>query len=67
MREIVYIGAGESSNYVATHFWNTQQAYFTYGEDEQSFVDHDISWREGYDRSVRVAPEFSIAGLSATL
>ncbi|KAH9915313.1 Misato segment II tubulin-like domain-containing protein [Fomitopsis serialis] len=47
MKEIIYIQAGQLANFAGTHFWNTQEAYFTYGEDEQSEIDHDVSFREG--------------------
>ncbi|KAM0471635.1 hypothetical protein ACHAPX_009292 [Trichoderma viride] len=47
MREIVTLQLGSLSNYVATHFWNTQESYFTYSEDEKSHVDHNIHWRAG--------------------
>lgn len=53
MKEIIYIQAGQLANYTGTHFWNTQEAYFTYGEDEQSEIDHDVSFREGSTLSVR--------------
>jgi hypothetical protein len=57
MREILYIQAGQLSNYIGTHFWNTQQCYFTY-EDDQSesaepLTEHDRSFREGVDSKVR--------------
>ncbi|KAI2630471.1 tubulin domain-containing protein [Xylaria nigripes] len=47
MREIITLQLGQKSNYVATHFWNTQESYFTYGEDEESPVDHDVHFRQG--------------------
>ncbi|KAL7918516.1 tubulin domain-containing protein [Trichoderma austrokoningii] len=47
MREIVTLQLGSLSNYVATHFWNTQESYFTYSEYEASYVDHNIHWRAG--------------------
>ncbi|TFK50599.1 tubulin nucleotide-binding domain-like protein [Heliocybe sulcata] len=54
MKEIIYIQAGSLANYTAQHFWNTQEAYFTYGdgdnegeEQKEPLVDHDISFREG--------------------
>ncbi|TQV92380.1 mtDNA inheritance protein Dml1 [Cordyceps javanica] len=47
MREIVTLQLGHLSNYVATHFWNTQESYFTYSDTEKSFVDHDVHWRTG--------------------
>ena len=54
MREIIYIQAGNLSNYIGTHFWNTQESYFTYGEGgEEPLVEHDISFREGLSLNVR--------------
>jgi hypothetical protein len=47
MKEIIYIQAGNISNYVGTHFWNAQQSYFTYREGEEVLVEHDVSFREG--------------------
>jgi hypothetical protein len=51
MKEILYIQAGSLANYVGTHFWNTQESYFTYGSEEDgeggSLVSTDISFREG--------------------
>ncbi|KIW66471.1 hypothetical protein PV04_05804 [Phialophora macrospora] len=47
MHEIVTLQLGQRSNYLATHFWNAQESYFTYSEREQSMVDHDIHFRAG--------------------
>lgn len=47
MKEVIYIQAGHFANYIGTHFWNTQESYFTYEEGEESEVDHDVSFREG--------------------
>lgn len=48
LRETVYLSFGASANYVATHFWNTQQAYFDYRPDAPPpLVDHDVSFRAG--------------------
>ncbi|CAK7273694.1 mtDNA inheritance, partitioning of the mitochondrial organelle [Sporothrix epigloea] len=47
MREIITLQLGRHSNYVATHFWNAQESYFTYGQDAPSLVNHDIHWRAG--------------------
>ena len=52
MKEILYIQAGSFANFVGAHFWNTQESYFTYGEDEQPFVYHDRSFREGLTNKV---------------
>ncbi len=48
MREIVTLQLGQLSNYVATHFWNTQESYFTYSDNEKPLVDHNVHWRTGY-------------------
>ncbi|KAI1772442.1 tubulin nucleotide-binding domain-like protein [Hypoxylon cercidicola] len=47
MREIITLQLGQQSNYLANHFWNTQESYFTYGADEESPVDHDVHFRPG--------------------
>lgn len=54
MREILYIQAGSLSNHIGTHFWNTQQEYFTYDDDEPVIVDHDVSFRQGISPRVRL-------------
>jgi hypothetical protein len=46
MREILYIQAGTLANYTGTHFWNTQESYFTYDELQDSTTLHDLSFRE---------------------
>ncbi|KAF8864127.1 tubulin nucleotide-binding domain-like protein [Acephala macrosclerotiorum] len=47
MHEIITLQLGQRSNYVATHFWNTQESYFTYSAEQESLVDHDIHFRPG--------------------
>ncbi|KAL8995189.1 MAG: hypothetical protein Q9169_005022 [Polycauliona sp. 2 TL-2023] len=48
MHEIVTLQLGHRANYLATHFWNTQESYFDYGASkEPSTVDHDIHFRAG--------------------
>ncbi|PQE13009.1 hypothetical protein CJF30_00002915 [Rutstroemia sp. NJR-2017a BBW] len=47
MHEILTLQLGQKSNYLATHFWNTQESYFTYSADQESLVDHDIHFRPG--------------------
>lgn len=54
MREILYIQAGSFANYTGTHFWNTQEEYFTYDDETEPLVNHDISFREGIDQRVRL-------------
>ncbi|EEA26311.1 mtDNA inheritance, partitioning of the mitochondrial organelle [Talaromyces marneffei ATCC 18224] len=47
MHEIITLQLGQRSNYIATHFWNVQESYFTYGENEEPLVDHDVHFRPG--------------------
>ncbi|KAK3990240.1 tubulin domain-containing protein [Cladorrhinum sp. PSN332] len=48
MHEIITIQLGQRANYLATHFWNTQESYFTYSETEkQSPINHDVHFRPG--------------------
>ncbi|KAF2756997.1 tubulin nucleotide-binding domain-like protein [Pseudovirgaria hyperparasitica] len=47
MHEILTVQLGTQANYVGTHFWNTQEKYFTYANEEISLVDHDIHFRAG--------------------
>ena len=47
MHEIVTIQLGQRANYVATHYWNTQESYHTFDGDSPSLVDHDIHFRAG--------------------
>jgi hypothetical protein len=63
MHEVITLQLGQRSNYIATHFWNTQvralpsffyntdispqESYFTYSADQESLVDHDIHFRPG--------------------
>ncbi|KAJ5259292.1 hypothetical protein N7478_012273 [Penicillium angulare] len=47
MHEIVTLQLGQRANYLATHFWNLQESYFTYNEKEESEIDHDVHFRPG--------------------
>ena len=47
MHEILTLQLGNLSNYTGTHFWNTQESYFTYDGQEKSSVDHNVLWRPG--------------------
>lgn len=50
MHEIVTLQLGQRANYLATHFWNLQESYFTYGEGEDASIDHDVHFRAGIGR-----------------
>ncbi|GAB7361876.1 hypothetical protein MBLNU230_g1915t1 [Neophaeotheca triangularis] len=47
MHEIITLQFGQQANYVGTHYWNTQESYFTYSGEDESPVNHDISFRPG--------------------
>ncbi|KAJ5204952.1 uncharacterized protein N7498_005831 [Penicillium cinerascens] len=47
MHEIVTLQLGQRANYLATHFWNLQESYFTYNESEETPIDHDVHFRPG--------------------
>lgn len=54
MKEIVHVQAGSFANYVGTHFWNTQESYFTYEDGDDPLVEHDRSFREGLNSKVEI-------------
>lgn len=56
MKEILYVQAGPLANFIGTHFWNTQESYFTYGDGEEPVVHHDRSFREGLTPKVTLFP-----------
>ncbi|KAM3422849.1 Protein DML1 [Cercospora zeina] len=47
MREILTLQFGQQANYLGTHYWNTQESYFTYAGEDESPADHDVSFRPG--------------------
>jgi hypothetical protein len=47
MHEIITLQLGQQANYIGTHYWNVQESYFTYAGQEDSPVDHDVSFRQG--------------------
>ncbi|KAL8973915.1 MAG: hypothetical protein Q9197_001849 [Variospora fuerteventurae] len=48
MHEILTLQLGHRANYLATHFWNTQESYFNYDiASEPSLIDHDVHFRPG--------------------
>lgn len=69
MKEILYIQAGEFSNYTGTHFWNTQESYLALtesgGSDE---IDPSVAFCENVDDKVSGAtishPKLAYTSLS---
>ena len=55
MKEILYFQAGTLANHIGTHFWNTQEAYFTYADGDDPLIFHDRSFREGLTPKVILA------------
>lgn len=55
MKEILYIQAGELSNYTGTHFWNTQESYLTLNESrDYAGIDPGVAFCENMDDKVSV-------------
>lgn len=47
-REIITLQFGHYSNFIGTHFWNLQEASFTYEDNNKPLeICHDILYREG--------------------
>ncbi len=53
MKEVIYIQAGEFSNYAGAHFWNTQESYLSGGEPGDTDIEPDVSFCESVDGQVR--------------
>ncbi|KAI8331202.1 tubulin domain-containing protein [Chlamydoabsidia padenii] len=52
MREILTLQLGPIANYVGTHYWNTQEAYFNYDDsDVPTEFEHDVLFRAGVSSS----------------
>ncbi|KAF8805003.1 tubulin nucleotide-binding domain-like protein [Phlegmacium glaucopus] len=50
MKEILYIQAGELSNYTGTHFWNTQESYLNLNESpDYAGIDTGVAFCENVD------------------
>ena len=48
MHEIITLQLGQRANYVATHFWNTQESYQIHADvASPSIIDHDVHFRPG--------------------
>ena len=47
MHEILTLQFGSHANHLGTHYWNTQESYFTYPPAPPSSIDHDKSFRPG--------------------
>ena len=59
MKEILYISAGELSNYTSAHFWNTQESYLQ--SEDQDSVASEISFCETMDTQVSKSDSRQIA------
>ena len=54
MKELLYIQAGPFSNYIGTHFWNTQQEYYDREEKVPDYqgISHERSFVAKDDKQV---------------
>ncbi|XP_058813211.1 protein misato [Topomyia yanbarensis] len=69
-REIVTLQLGNYSNYVGTHWWNIQEASFTYDSSaEPTEIDHDVMYREGQTNNGQTTftPRMLLLDLKGTL
>ncbi|XP_058442908.1 protein misato [Malaya genurostris] len=69
-REIITLQLGNYANYVGTHWWNIQEASFSYdSETEETEVDHDVLYREGQtnNRQTTFTPRMLLLDLKGTL
>ncbi|XP_053596509.1 protein misato [Microplitis demolitor] len=46
-REIITIQLGHYANYVGAHWWNLQEAGFSFDSSKPSEINHDVLYREG--------------------
>ena len=46
MRELLMLQFGGQANYAGAHFWNAQEACFTYDDGEPE-LEHDVHFRVG--------------------
>lgn len=73
MREIIYVQAGTTANYVGTHFWNEQDHYATVevdagaGGDEQERIDHAKSFSIREDPDTARIMSFAIPRSAVTV
>lgn len=47
MKEIVHIRAGNVSNFVGTHYFNTLESYFASENNGSEEISHSVSFRDG--------------------
>jgi len=69
-KEIITLQLGTYSNYIGTHWWNTQEASFTYDNDKdaKAELDHDVLFREGHNsRDVTFTPRLVFVDFSKNL
>lgn len=52
-KEILTLQFGHYSNFVGTHWWNTQEFTFNYNPEEQSEINNDVLYREGLTDEVK--------------
>lgn len=67
-REILTIQLGHYSNFVGTHWWNSQEAGFNYS-GKPSDINHDILFREGINsqNQVTFTPRLLLVDLKGSL
>ncbi|KAF2899962.1 hypothetical protein ILUMI_06229 [Ignelater luminosus] len=68
-REILSLQFGHYSNFIGTHWWNTQETSFEYNATSPAEINHDILFREGSTRSGQVTftPRLLLVDLKGSL
>ncbi|XP_044261356.1 protein misato [Tribolium madens] len=67
--EILTLQFGHYSNYVGAHWWNLQEAGFSYDPDAPSEINHDVLFREGVTlkNEVTFTPRLLLVDLKGSL
>lgn len=67
-REILTLQLGHYSNFVGSHWWNIQEAGFSY-TGKPSEIDHDVLFREGinFKKEVTFTPRLLLVDLKGSL
>ncbi|XP_015111222.1 protein misato [Diachasma alloeum] len=68
-REIITLQLGHYANYVGAHWWNLQEANFSYDPANPSEVNNDVLYREGESprREVTFTPRLLVVDLKGSL
>lgn len=68
-QEIITLQFGHYSNFIGSHWWNLQEAGFSYNLEDVGDINHDVLFREGQTRSgeVTFTPRLVLTDLKGSL